>query len=51
VGLVADLGNDAILTELTAEDATFLATTLTRYLNAPLPDPYSFKKVVAGWKL
>jgi glutamate synthase domain-containing protein 3 len=50
-GRVAELGNDAIIAELTAEDAAFLATTLTQYLNAPLPDPYSFKKVVAGRKL
>jgi glutamate synthase domain-containing protein 3 len=50
-GRVAELGNDAIMAPLTAEDATFLATALARYLNAPPPDPYSFKKVVAGRKL
>src|SRR5215510_12703875 len=50
-GRMAELGNDAIMAEPTAEDATLLATTLARYLKAPLPDPASFKKVVAGRKL
>lgn len=50
-GRIAELGNDAIIAELTAEEAAFLATTLAQYLNAPLPDPASFKKVVAGRKL
>jgi hypothetical protein len=50
-GRIAELGNDAIISELTTEDTTFLATTLTRHLQAPLPDPASFIKVVAGRKL
>ena len=50
-GRIAELGNDAIMAELTAEDTAFLATTLAQYLNAPWPDPAGFKKVVAGRRL
>src|SRR5262245_22429053 len=50
-GRMAELGNDAIMAEPTAEDATLLATVLPRYLKAPVPDPDRFTKVVAGRKL
>ena len=54
-GRIADLGNDAVVHELTDEDVTFLAATLARYLPAhgrgATPPLSNFKKVVAGRKL
>ena len=48
-GKIAELGNDAVVKELTAEDRDFLRTAL-----APLgasPDRYDFKKVESGRRL
>ena len=54
-GKIADLGNDAIVVENTAEDQQFLDDSLARHLpaslRANLPAAGSFKKVVAGRKL
>jgi len=54
-GNIAELGNDAVIQELTQADVNFLATTLARYLSAKISSPQSeakrFKKVVAGRKL
>jgi len=54
-GSIAELGNDAVIKEVTDEDIGFLSTTLSRYLGPKFPDPKSaaarFKKVVAGRKL
>jgi methylamine---glutamate N-methyltransferase subunit B len=54
-GSIAELGNDAVIKELTEADTSFLASTLSRYLGAKIRNPQSeagrFKKVVAGRKL
>lgn len=50
-GQVHDLGNDAVIAELAAEDVAFLEETLGRYLPGKTQAAGSFKKVVAGRKL
>jgi glutamate synthase domain-containing protein 3 len=50
-GRVDDLGNDAVIEEITAEDITFLETTLARYFPDKVKTTGNFKKVVAGRKL
>ena len=47
-GSIAELGNDAVIQELTPEDHDFLASTLTQY---GIASPTSFKKIVAGRRL
>jgi glutamate synthase domain-containing protein 3 len=47
-GKIEALGNDAVLAEVTAEDAAALAELLGQY---NVPAPASFKKVVSGRKL
>jgi glutamate synthase domain-containing protein 3 len=54
-GHIADLGNDAIITEPTIEDIAFLESTFAHYLdektrNSKL-ETRNFKKVIAGRKL
>jgi len=54
-GRIAELGNDAVIQELTQADIDFLTSALTRYLGAKIRNPQletkRFKKVVAGRKL
>ena len=50
-GQVQDLGNDAIIAEMTAEDVAFLKTTLARYFPDKAQAAANFKKIVAGRKL
>jgi len=54
-GSIAELGNDAVIKDLSDADVSFLSNTLSRYLGAKYSDPKSaaarFKKVVAGQKL
>jgi glutamate synthase domain-containing protein 3 len=54
-GSIAELGNDAVIEEPTAEDIAFLESALSRYLGEKIQNPKSkiqnFKKVVAGRKL
>lgn len=50
-GRADDLGNDAIIAELTAEDVAFLEATLARYFPDKAKSAGNFKKVVAGRKL
>lgn len=47
-GRVAELGNDAVVQELTPEDHQFLTATLTQY---NMTSTTSFRKVVAGRRL
>ena len=47
-GTIAELGNDAVLDDLTQSDREFLDAQLARY---GIPGRYDFKKVVAGKKL
>ena len=48
-GLVAELGNDAVVEEPTEEDLAFLEKSLSQYL--PEKTGQSFRKVVSGRKL
>jgi methylamine---glutamate N-methyltransferase subunit B len=50
-GQVQDLGNDAIIAEMTDEDVAFLETTLARYFPDKAQAAGNFKKIVAGRKL
>jgi glutamate synthase domain-containing protein 3 len=50
-GSVNDLGNDALIAEMTAEDVAFLEKTLAQYFPDRLKSAGNFKKVVAGRKL
>ncbi|MCC7352419.1 MAG: glutamate synthase [Anaerolineae bacterium] len=57
-GRIAELGNDAVVAELTAEDVAFLKSTFSRYFGGEtsksgrrIPRPHDFKKIVAGRKL
>ena len=54
-GSIAELGNDAVIEEPTAEDRDFLESTLARHFGDDRPDLTSllpkFKKVVAGRRL
>src|SRR5262249_30225420 len=54
-GSIAEVGNDAVIKDLSDADVSFLSNTLSRYLGAKYPDPKSaaarFKKVVSGQKL
>jgi glutamate synthase domain-containing protein 3 len=50
-GKVDDLGNDAVVEELTAEDVSFLEATLARYFPDKAQSAGNFKKVIAGRKL
>jgi glutamate synthase domain-containing protein 3 len=50
-GAVDDLGNDAVISALTAEDVAFLQTTLSQYFPDKAGTAANFKKVVAGRKL
>jgi methylamine---glutamate N-methyltransferase subunit B len=47
-GEIAELGNDAVISDATAEERTEIRATLTRY---GLKGPDSFRKVVSGRKL
>jgi len=47
-GNIAELGNDAVIQELTPEDHDFLASTLAQY---SITNPTSFKKIVSGRRL
>jgi glutamate synthase domain-containing protein 3 len=47
-GRIAELGNDAVVQELSSEDHDFLASTLARY---GITSVYAFKKVAAGRRL
>ncbi|HEX9867247.1 MAG TPA: glutamate synthase, partial [Candidatus Tectomicrobia bacterium] len=47
-GSIAELGNDAVIQELTPEDHDFLTSTLAQY---SITSPTSFKKIVAGRRL
>lgn len=49
-GRIGELGNDAVIEELTAEDRGFLTDTLSRHLPEKSEIP-PFKKVVSGRKL
>ena len=50
-GAVNDLGNDAVIEELTAEDVGFLESALSPYFPDKAEAAGNFKKVVAGRKL
>jgi len=54
-GHIAELGNDAVIESLTAEDEAFLKTNLSQHLGERYgdiaPRLHQFKKVVAGRKL
>ena len=54
-GNIAELGNDAVIEEPTAEDLTFLESTLSQHLPSKVGNSQSairnFKKVVSGRKL
>lgn len=50
-GQVADLGNDAIIEELTGEDVAFLQATLMEHFPDVVGNAPNFKKIVAGRKL
>ncbi|MBI1880167.1 MAG: glutamate synthase [Chloroflexi bacterium] len=50
-GQVNDLGNDAVIEELTDEDVTFLKDSLSRHFPDVTGSAGNFKKVVAGRKL
>ena len=50
-GNIAELGNDAVIEEPTAEDKAFLESTLSRYLPQKIAGVRNFKKVVSGRKL
>lgn len=50
-GRVDDLGNDALVSDMTAEDVAFLETMLARYLPDRAGNAANFKKIVAGRKL
>jgi glutamate synthase domain-containing protein 3 len=50
-GKIDDLGNDAIIAEMAAEDVAFLEETLSRYLPDKAKSAASFKKIMAGRKL
>jgi glutamate synthase domain-containing protein 3 len=50
-GRVDDLGNDAIIEEMTGEDVAFLEATLSYYLPGKANQAGDFKKVVAGRQL
>jgi glutamate synthase domain-containing protein 3 len=50
-GRVDDLGNDAVIEALSAEDVVFLEATLSRYFPDKSKTAGNFKKVVAGRKL
>jgi hypothetical protein len=50
-GKADDLGNDAVIAELSDEDVVFLRTTLTQYFPDVASAAANFKKVVAGRKL
>src|SRR5438552_3230188 len=51
-GMVADLGNDAVVEEPDEADLRLLSETLERArLRKPPPAPHNFKKVLAGRKL
>jgi len=47
-GSIAELGNDAVTQEPTAEDQEFLTSILTQY---DIKSPHAFQKVVAGRRL
>jgi glutamate synthase domain-containing protein 3 len=47
-GNIAELGNDAVIQELTPEDHKFLTSMLTQY---DIKNPGSFRKIVAGRRL
>ncbi len=50
-GAANDLGNDAVIEELTAEDEDFLKAALSPYFPDKAKSAGNFKKVVAGGKL
>lgn len=51
-GEIEELGNDAVIVELTEQERAFLTTTFARYLpDQATPAVTSFKKVVAGRRL
>jgi methylamine---glutamate N-methyltransferase subunit B len=50
-GRIGELGNDAIASELTDDDAAFLAEILDRYQIGRAPSPRRFTKVVSGRRL
>ena len=47
-GRISDLGNDAVIAEITDQDRAFLTTTLDQY---DIEAPASFQKVVSGRRL
>ena len=47
-GRISDLGNDAVIAEVTDQDRDFLTTTLAQY---DIKAPASFQKVVSGRRL
>ena len=47
-GRIADLGNDAVIEDVTDQDRAFLTTTLAQY---DIDAPASFQKVVSGRRL
>ena len=50
-GRVDDLGNDAVIEEMTTEEFAFLKETLTSFLPEKVKTVSNFKKVVAGRRL
>jgi len=50
-GTVGELGNDAVVSDLTAEDSAFLDETIRQYLPEKISMLGAFKKIVAGRKL
>lgn len=50
-GAIGELGNDAVLADLTAEDRAFLETTIRQHLPEKTDRLGAFKKIVAGRKL
>lgn len=50
-GNIAELGNDAVIADLTPEDSAFLETTIRQNLPEKMDTLGAFKKIVAGRKL
>ena len=50
-GKVAELGNDAVIEKPTADELTFLESTLSRYLPQKIDAIQNFKKIISGRKL
>ncbi|MCH8292278.1 glutamate synthase [Candidatus Poribacteria bacterium] len=50
-GKIVELGNDAVIEKPTADELTFLESTLSRYLPQKIDDIQNFKKIISGRKL